>query len=399
MKKVYLLLALIIGMGFGINAQQNDHMLQTTDKGAKLTTPKSVPVKHNKNFGNHRGDVIQMNIDYDFYEETIVGSQTYGRFAWDYNTNFTNPPDTFTYKYVIVDFDEIIDTDNFIPYDYDDIDSIVIDTIFFAAGHTNVSGMNDTIVLSVIALNQAGYPTTVPILRDTTISNTTMTPGPSWLNFGVFNLPNPGVTIVPPQKFGIRLDYYGPAIDTFGFLAGFTDGGDCQAIPTVDRSAFESLTFPNTYYYYNRFNNQYPRPNGNSIFLNCDGSTDGQGNPTYTPDANEEWYIQNAGIWVTATVYLKDGVGINYQQADYNLTLSPNPANNILNLSIKSENIHDYEVMIANIQGQVVHSGSINEGSNNVYQTIDIGNLANGIYIMKISNGNSYVTERFVVNR
>lgn len=390
MRKIYLSGAMLLALGLGAFAQSP---VAVSPFNASPHVPHTVPQKnYEKKAGEHRGQ-IGMYVDYDASEEANVAS--YARFAWDFNTNYTNPPDTFTYTYVIVGFDSVYDVSTDIGYAYDQVQEIVVDTIFFALGHVNISGQNDTLILDVIALNANGYPTNTVLWSDTTITATTLT-GPSWLNFGAFQVTPPNLVITPPAKFGVRLRYYGPLVDTVGFLAGYADAGTCAGIAGLTTSAFKTLfangsAEANTYFYYNRFADQFPRPDGSSIYLDC------LDNDQYDEGINEEYFIQNAGIWYYGRVTVP-GVGINDISPDLDVSVYPNPAQNQLHIGLEATQVDNYTITITNIEGAVVYAETIN-GSLKLGHDIDLSGMSDGVYFLKVHDGVSVAAEQFVISR
>lgn len=80
-----------------------------------------------------------------------------------------------------------------------------------------------------------------------------------------------------------------------------------------------------------------------------------------------------------------------YQTDNYNISVFPNPANGILNISgIETANIEIY-----NISGQLVFSQqNINNNS-----SINIENLQTGIYILRVKEKNNIYTQKIVVEK
>jgi hypothetical protein len=336
--------------------------------------------------GDRGGQVINMYINYSDMEEFYFGSQYFDNVGWEFNMNYTNPPDTFTQKYVIVDFDSIHDVATDLSYDYDDIESIFIDTIYFQMGHVNHSGQNDTLIVDIIGCTNSGYPTSASLWGDTTITATTLVgPDANW--FGTFTLA-PEYEITAPNKFGVRMRYWGPKEDTATYLFGFNNGGACG---TGQYSAIRTLFEWNSYYWFNQFGAQYPTSSGGFIYLDCDGS----GN--YTPNAHEDYFIQNIHIWLNATVTFKP-VAVEEIEPTFELELYPNPAQDVLNLSMQATQSANYTITITNIEGQVTYTEDVN-GSSKFGHNIDLTGFSDGVYFLKVNDGASLLTKQFVINR
>lgn len=258
----------------------------------KPHVPLSLPQKHSSHDGLMRGGTLPMFIDYDWSEQWA--SAIYNHFAWMFNDNFA--PASETMKYAIVDFDTIYDRDTDVGYSYSGFSSVKVDTIYVALGHVNLSGQNDTFIVSAISLDATGYPTSIVLWSDTLVTNTSLT-GPSWLNFANFPFVPSNLVISPPDKFGIKLEYRAPLIDTAGFLAGYTDAGACAGLG-LNASAFQSIFSVNSYYFMNGtvFTGQFPTPTGDIVYNDCNS------NSQYDPGIGEDYYIQNIGISLHVTL-------------------------------------------------------------------------------------------------
>lgn len=78
------------------------------------------------------------------------------------------------------------------------------------------------------------------------------------------------------------------------------------------------------------------------------------------------------------------------------LSIYPNPANNVLNLNASFSQNEDIMIRIFNNQGQLVEE--YNAGSlQNLQHTFDVSNLPSGIYMMQINNGAGQSTSRSFV--
>jgi hypothetical protein len=74
------------------------------------------------------------------------------------------------------------------------------------------------------------------------------------------------------------------------------------------------------------------------------------------------------------------------------ISVYPNPASDVLNVTFNSEDNEDYTVAIMDIQGRVLLSGS---GSSAI--AFDVAHLAMGSYIVKIFNDKDVYTENVVI--
>lgn len=189
--------------------------------------------------GGQRG-VTQFNIDYSNLEFVRGGDVLYT--PWELNNNFrvnpiTQPSDTednFTLRWASVKFDSIVNTTDDVSYNKFTFNSLTVDSVFFFFTHTNVSGNNDTLVLTIYesAGNTTGLtfapgggqvnntnmvPTNNVLWTDTIITNTSLSTATPFDGAALEVLDPLGNPVVVPQGKGfvVRIDYYGPEEDIF----------------------------------------------------------------------------------------------------------------------------------------------------------------------------------------
>jgi hypothetical protein len=80
------------------------------------------------------------------------------------------------------------------------------------------------------------------------------------------------------------------------------------------------------------------------------------------------------------------------------LTLFPNPASGQVQLIFESGSMHIGEIMVMNSAGNLVYKkvASVLKG-NNQYN-IPVKQLSNGIYLVRVKNGNQVLSGHFFVN-
>lgn len=91
-------------------------------------------------------------------------------------------------------------------------------------------------------------------------------------------------------------------------------------------------------------------------------------------------------------------INVNEINKDLNLNVYPNPAKNILNLSVASDarlGRISYEVI--DIAGRIVSSEVVVINSSNEIIPVDISSLQNGVYSIVVKTSKGYNTNRFVV--
>ncbi len=75
----------------------------------------------------------------------------------------------------------------------------------------------------------------------------------------------------------------------------------------------------------------------------------------------------------------------------------PNPVSDIINLTMNFENASDAQLEIIDAQGKMIANPSLGykvQGEHTV--SINVSNLSNGLYLLKITSGQSTVTKRFI---
>jgi hypothetical protein len=84
-------------------------------------------------------------------------------------------------------------------------------------------------------------------------------------------------------------------------------------------------------------------------------------------------------------------------QAGNHFLVYPNPTANTINFKIPDElYFMNYRLEIFNTNGQMVHSSNLPDKQ---HQQIELNNLTNGFYILKLSNGQSVYHSRVILNR
>lgn len=102
---------------------------------------------------------------------------------------------------------------------------------------------------------------------------------------------------------------------------------------------------------------------------------------------NVPHYCQNVEISTLLGVNLND-----LNEFNQNIILAPNPALDQINVTLPS-NYTPNQISILNINGTVV--ASFNQSSNSTL-TLDVSNLANGIYILQLNDGNQLAHKKFI---
>ncbi len=339
-------------------------------------------------------------VDYDYMDEdfqTNTQGLSYSRYIWELNSrNGTNAGDTSSILEAIVDFNELFDsyTTGYPAVAFTTFNTYNVDSIFLLCGHENNSGTNDTLIVKIVSLTGAGYPTTSVLHVDTIITNTGLSTGNDWLTTAVVGLEPNYMINNNTTKFAVRVEYYGSRLDTFGLIAGFGDlgAGNCASVPQLNNFAVESEFSTNSYRFDPNFSYTYgilPTSTGADTFYDCDG--DGQLNLTVDSDN----FLQNWGIWVRLTL---DGVGVAETNGNVGVGQNmPNPFNGETTIPFSLKNGDDVTLTICDVTGKqvLVQTKTAAAGQNSF--VVASTDLAAGVYYYTVQSGADRVTRKMVV--
>lgn len=268
-----------------------------------------------------------------------------------------------------------------LPSPYPSNLSITIDSVFIFCTHENNSAQEDQAVLKIVSTNANGAPTTNVLNQYSKSTDQSLSPSGNWLGQNALVVLDyaPNYTTNAGAKVALVFEYIDPTkVDSFGILATCVNDGQGG---TNQQSAYK-----NSYM-------RYP-PFINNISANANI---GYGNPV----GSDGWF--EAQNWAITTKVTYDwNVGIN--DINNNLTLvslSPNPANDLLNVKVSLERTSNVVATLTDVTGRVVstlYSGMMTAGKNSV--SINTNDLSAGIYFInvKAADGNM-VSTRFVIAR
>jgi len=123
--------------------------------------------------------------------------------------------------------------------------------------------------------------------------------------------------------------------------------------------------------------------------------------PVFTENGQVFLIFQSDGIynapgwsadWEIGNVSVKeqmDGVSM--------LNVFPNPANNILNISFKTDRVQSFTVKLMSVTGEVVYEDTSDNFSGNYSNSIDVSSFAKGVYILNLSNETGSVNKKVVI--
>ncbi len=339
-------------------------------------------------------------VDYDYMDEDFqVNTQglQYSRYIWELNSrNGSNAGDTSSVLEAIVDFSDLYDsyTTGSPAVAFNTFNTYNVDSIFLLCGHENNSGTNDTIIFKIVSLTGAGYPTTTILHTDTIITNVGLSSGNDWLTTALVAVEPNFMINNNTTKFGVRVEYYGSRLDTFGLIAGFGDlgAGNCSSLPQLNNFAVPSNYSTNSYRFDPNFSYTYgilPTSGGADTYYDCDG--DGQLNLTVDSDN----FLQNWAIWVRLTL---DGVGVPETNGNVGVGQNmPNPFTGETTIPFSLKNGDDVTLTITDITGKqvMVQTKTAAAGQNNF--VVASTDLAPGVYYYTVQAGADRVTRKMVV--
>jgi len=105
-------------------------------------------------------------------------------------------------------------------------------------------------------------------------------------------------------------------------------------------------------------------------------------------------YVYDAPIQINAVIRKANSINEN-QNKDLFVKIYPNPASNIVNVSMSNNKFKNTEYIIYSIEGKLIKSGKLQNKSNN---SIDISDIESGLYYLHIINddGTNILIEKLI---
>lgn len=120
----------------------------------------------------------------------------------------------------------------------------------------------------------------------------------------------------------------------------------------------------------------------------------GQGNYTYWVDVVNQYYCSGADSVNIDVIYCNSIINMN---KDYQVKIYPNPTTDILNVEIEGAKDDNLDMMIFDMQGKLVYSSKISFKGNYQLTTINLGDLAKGIYTLRIQGKHIYNIQKLII--
>jgi hypothetical protein len=243
---------------------------------------------------------------------------------------------------------------------------ITFDSLFAYVVHKNYSGLTDTIIFQLVALDNNGKPTNTVLYSSTIYTVQSLSDS----NEVIRIQSTPNFTTTQGQSVGITLKYFGALVDTFKLQAGYykDDLGNAD---------------PGYTYYHNSYIKSipnYPSIVKNTSITNYDGS----------PIKAQNWRIAAfiSDVIIDEWPWPWDTTSVKEHSILYWAFISPNPAQNILNINFSQVPTENITVQVLNTFGQLVKTHAFDKSSGQKL-TVDIGDLSAGIYFVQVQMQNA----------
>lgn len=93
------------------------------------------------------------------------------------------------------------------------------------------------------------------------------------------------------------------------------------------------------------------------------------------------------------------GVGISTNELEQSLNVYPNPSAGLVNLEYSLDQGATVKVLISDVVGKVVMERTIRPASGFQRETLDLNDLSNGIYVLKVDAGNHQATRTITLSK
>jgi hypothetical protein len=94
----------------------------------------------------------------------------------------------------------------------------------------------------------------------------------------------------------------------------------------------------------------------------------------------------------------RNGVSVDEITYNDNVAVYPNPASTMLNVELLLTSYDDVVVELIDINGAVVLSENVNSAISDRAYSVDVSSIANGLYIVKVTNGDKVSTSKVTIS-
>jgi len=316
-----------------------------------------------------------MLINYDLSDEAFWGLN-YQRALFPLHRSYGTLPGQ-NIVYALYTLDTLVTTDNSYTLPFSNVNGLILDSMDIELAHVKHSGANDTIFLTLLSLDTVNFPDGPTMFTDTVVLTTPLSPGNLISN--TYSLKWKPNIPMNDEPIGLKIEFVGSLVDTLALMGGY---GIFPAPNSCTDSSWDkarkSFYYSNSYAYWSNYNLILPTNMGSDLFYNCD--------TVITKDTSDsESYIQN---WSITSYVSAPEIGIE-EEALQQLTIYPNPANNIVYLP----GVSDLGVVsIYDLSGSCIKTLQ-------AATFIDISDLNKGIYIFAITHEKTSVYKKLVIQR
>jgi len=137
-----------------------------------------------------------------------------------------------------------------------------------------------------------------------------------------------------------------------------------------------------------------------TVYAACgDSSTTCQNDSVYRL-AHQNNVTNSSTIYINVINTAATGIKINNEAAAH-VSLYPNPSNGLFTLQLNniSANASKAQISISNILGEVIYASQEQINNNGLSKEIDLQNIANGSYFMKVSVGDRTYTNKTIISK
>lgn len=302
-----------------------------------------------------KGGFDQFVVDFDMENEQLVGSANYQRSFWQLNDTAS-----LAMKYAVLRADSFPFFGSNQAYPISFITGIRLDSIDLLIAHKNLSGGENKVILEFAHTDASWHPTSNVFASDTFSFIGPLFPGNNLDTAHTIRL-RPGIWYTGGVPVAIRIQFVGAVNDTFLLGAGFPVIGTCGIQPKIGETPFK----PNSYAYYNLYNELLPTAIGGDVFQDCDGL------PGKDSIADGASAIQN---WC-ASMFLSVGTLSVEDNSNSIFKVYPNPTNQWIYIDSPFQTTY-WEII--DISGRKLLEG---QGTN-----VNMNDYPSGIYFLKIKN-------------
>jgi hypothetical protein len=112
---------------------------------------------------------------------------------------------------------------------------------------------------------------------------------------------------------------------------------------------------------------------------------------------NDQVYTNGNAVGIRLRGVIGESVGIEEQGDLANMTISPNPSTGLVSVKVNLEGASTLDIKVVSIDGATVAAVSTDRVSGVYKQNLDLSNLANGVYFVKVTTEAGLRTEKIMI--